>query len=390
MSSGCATLMNIVAFKRNQQRVAQIENMSEKEKDIARELGLNLEVKKITPFMHGLAVISDLGLYSGPVLVGKINDYIFASLILLGTTGEVVTAFNALPILFSSTDITSKVNSYIKAQEEKKQKQQEEEEKVAKAKEVVAINSNSKRDRVFSIGNLQICIHSVETIEDFKIVDISIVNNYSSSLWLNGNDFHILSGDKVFNLSPGVNIGEKYSNATLLSYLEDKKEFTSEISTYATKRGYLIFESNKNENLKLVFGISLKKKMGYTTNEAFENIEGKHSLDISGIGKPKGTDCPLKILRTVVNYFDYLNHLQISLQNISNKTIRAFAIKAAFYNDFGNKVREFYTRFVSQKLSFEPWERDYFTWVLSEDTITKAEIYIDEVVFTDGTKWEAK
>ncbi|TYB98909.1 MAG: hypothetical protein FXF54_02025 [Kosmotoga sp.] len=378
-----ATLMNILAYTKNQKNLERIEKLTEEEQEVARELEIHPESFKVPFTRYALGIGSDLLVGTGITLIltgrdiniGSGGDPMPISFIFLGNgfMGDLAVLFLNRQALFRNADgIESRVNSYINAQEERNKR-------IFEAKKAKSINPNSKNNRLFSINKTKICIHSIKMVDDYTLLDISITNNYNFRIRLTQENLYLLSAEKIISLFYGAELSEKYSNAMLFCY-----PLVKEIPANTTERGYLVFKNDKNEKLKLVIGISEESTIGY------KNVGNLYSLNIDGLEEAERLSIPLKPLKVAVNYYNYFNHLQVSLQNTSNKTIRAFAIKATFYNDFGYKVRDLYTRFVAQKLSFKPWETKSSSWVMSEDTITRAEIYIDEVIFTDGTKWKAE
>lgn len=103
----------------------------------------------------------------------------------------------------------------------------------------------------------------------------------------------------------------------------------------------------------------------------------------------KPGDSPLKILETTFDYHDGI--LRIIIINISDKNVKAFGVKAEFYNDFGEIVPVGVDLFVAQQIYFKPCYKRTFSWEIYGSTATEiGDIEITEVVFSDGTKWKAE
>ena len=102
---------------------------------------------------------------------------------------------------------------------------------------------------------------------------------------------------------------------------------------------------------------------------------------------------PLKILETKIEYDEYRisKRLIVVVKNISNKTIRAYKLEVDFYDDFGDKVHTFYKYYTAQELNLRPNQiyGKYSYWTIYQDTVTKAIPRVVEVVFANGSRWEA-
>jgi len=97
---------------------------------------------------------------------------------------------------------------------------------------------------------------------------------------------------------------------------------------------------------------------------------------------------PLKILNTkIISDIYGFKYLQVEVQNISNKYIKAFKLYVEFYDDFGDQVDEFYEYYVAQELNISPGSTSIHEWLLLNNLATSAYPEVVEVVFIDGTKW---
>ncbi|AKI97987.1 hypothetical protein [Kosmotoga pacifica] len=267
---------------------------------------------------------------------------------------------------------------------------------------IESINPESKNYRIFVIDQLKICVHSIEVVNDYTIVDISFIQNYTDTLVFAGSNIFLKSDEGIFSAlpEPGIkNLQPKYLNALFLRYYEDDlpgmlvpvtvKHFSGEVFGNSLVRGYLVFPNNNSvANLKLIIDISLQYYdwvvFDYVLNKDFEDIFGRYELDISGIKEP-ADNCPLKLLLVHTNYYEGINSLEVELQNISDKAIKALSLIGTFYNDFGD-VYDSNVSYIAQKLNISPGETRLFAWAVN-DIVTKAEVEIDEIVFMDGQKW---
>ena len=102
---------------------------------------------------------------------------------------------------------------------------------------------------------------------------------------------------------------------------------------------------------------------------------------------------PLQILEIRIENDPYgiSKRLYVIVKNVSNKTIRAYKLKVNFYDDFGDKVDTLYKYYVAQELNLRPNQINgkYSYWTIYQSTVTKAVPRVVEVVFTDGSRWEA-
>ena len=75
--------------------------------------------------------------------------------------------------------------------------------------------------------------------------------------------------------------------------------------------------------------------------------------------------------------------------NVSYKTISAFKVKFTCYNIFGNVEKTYYDYYYCDDTNMEPSKTFMFTWTLyGADSVNSVKnVYVTEVVFSDGTKW---
>jgi len=165
-------------------------------------------------------------------------------------------------------------------------------------------------DREYEIGNLEITVHSVERLNDFLIVDVSVVNNYPFGIWLMQDYFFLLYGrTKSPLILEESNIGQKYMNALLT------EKYGTYLSAYGKIRGYLVFSVKGNmQSQKLLIDIPEE-------DNDIEDIWGEHVLDITGVKAPifyERIDYPLKFLGVEITYHNYSDCLFVRVQNTSS------------------------------------------------------------------------
>jgi hypothetical protein len=100
-------------------------------------------------------------------------------------------------------------------------------------------------------------------------------------------------------------------------------------------------------------------------------------------------DLPLKIIKAelVSDYYSSYEDAKITVKNVSNKTIKAFALTFVLFNDFGDEVDQLYNRYIAQELRLSPGKEYTATWNTYEETPTKIHVFPVEVVYDDGSKW---
>jgi len=67
-------------------------------------------------------------------------------------------------------------------------------------------------------------------------------------------------------------------------------------------------------------------------------------------------DLPLKIIKAglVSDYYSSYEDAKIPVKNVSNKTIKAFALTFVLFNGFGDEVDQLYNRYIAQELRLSP------------------------------------
>jgi len=98
--------------------------------------------------------------------------------------------------------------------------------------------------------------------------------------------------------------------------------------------------------------------------------------------------CPIKILNAYITKGEFIaKELHVIVENTSTKTIRAYKLRAIFYDDFGEVVDTI--NLVAQEKSIKPGEVDgyYSYWKVYETLATHVELWVSIVIFSDGTRW---
>lgn len=100
-------------------------------------------------------------------------------------------------------------------------------------------------------------------------------------------------------------------------------------------------------------------------------------------------DLPLKIIsaRLKSDYYSSFEDAEVTVENVSGKTIKAFALTFLLFNDFCNELDLLYGRYIAQQLRLLPGERYTGLWNTHEETPTKIHAIPVEVVYEDGSKW---
>ncbi|WP_367356522.1 hypothetical protein [Mesotoga sp.] len=100
-------------------------------------------------------------------------------------------------------------------------------------------------------------------------------------------------------------------------------------------------------------------------------------------------DLPLKIIKAelVSDYYSSYEDAKITVENVSNKIIKAFALTFVLFDDFGDEVDQLYGRYIAQKLKILPGEQHTSVWDTYEKIPTKIHAFPVEVVYEDGSKW---
>lgn len=100
-------------------------------------------------------------------------------------------------------------------------------------------------------------------------------------------------------------------------------------------------------------------------------------------------DLPLKIIKAELksDYYSSYEDARITVENMSSKTIKAFALTFVLFDDFGDEVDQLYGRYIAQKLNILPGEQYASVWNTYEKIPTKIHAFPVEVVYEDGSKW---
>jgi len=100
-------------------------------------------------------------------------------------------------------------------------------------------------------------------------------------------------------------------------------------------------------------------------------------------------DLPLKIIKAELtsDYYSSYEDAKITVENVSDKTIKAFALTFVLFDDFGDEVDQLYGRYIAQKLKLLPGEQYASVWNTYEKIPTKIHAFPVEVVYEDGSKW---
>ena len=140
-------------------------------------------------------------------------------------------------------------------------------------------------------------------------------------------------------------------------------------------------------------GIMLADQYAYTEDGKKVLLKSDGTWEYVKERVDSSSPAPLQILEIRIENDPYgiSKRLYVIVKNVSNKTIRAYKLKVNFYDDFGDKVDTLYKYYVAQELNLRPNQINgkYSYWTIYQSTVTKAVPRVVEVVFTDGSRWEA-
>lgn len=97
---------------------------------------------------------------------------------------------------------------------------------------------------------------------------------------------------------------------------------------------------------------------------------------------------PVTIKKVKINEDEYgSKEISITVLNSSKKRIDGIKLHWVLYNNFGDVIDEYGNNGISQDI-LSPNKKDTYSWDIYSSPATKAEAYVYQVHFTDGTRWD--